>query len=377
MSKDDRRNTDREDYYDDYWGTPDPAPRRMSEAERERYYAQKDAYYASRDAYYASRDAYYASVEEDEDEDAADWEYEEEEYDAPAPRSPRRRKERRRRRRRRKGRFFRRLVLLAVLVGIGALLLGKPPVNNPSGKPRQSGRSTVLLAGTDPRGGPDTIMLLSLERGGRGVHLVSIPPDTCAEDGTSPWGRGARGGDMDALMAAARELLGFLPDAWVTLDMDAVAGAADLLGGLDFNVPAGVSYEDEARNETVELPAGQRHLDGAQLVDLARWYTGAGREDAGAMDVQSALLSAAREQWLRPANLRRLPDLWWELSGGAKTNLTASNLLWAARVLLKTDPASVSLEVLPCRAVMSDGEIVYMVDRPAANAILIDCDPYR
>jgi hypothetical protein len=46
-------------------------------------------------------------------------------------------------------------------------------------------------------------------------------------------------------------------------------------------------------------------------------------------------------------------------------------------VLLKADPASVSMDVLPCRAVDDGEKIVYMVDRPAAYELLKDYDPYR
>ena len=377
MDTKNKRNTEQEGYYDDYWGTPDPSPRRMSPEERERYYAQKDAYYASRDAYYARRDAFYAAME-DESDGAEEWEdEEEEEYYAPA-RAPRERRAPRRKRRRRKHHFFRNLILLAIIGVIIALLLGTPPVRNSSGKQRQSGHSTLLLVGTDARGGPDTVMLLSLQRGEGGVRLLSIPPDTCAEAGVSPWEAHARGdAGRQSLMAAAETLLGFAPDGLVTVDMDSFVGAAEALGGLEFRVPKNVSYKDETRDRVVELKPGMQHLDGEQIVDLARWYTGRGREGDQALSVQRELLSAAREQWLRPENLRRLPDLWWEFSGSASTDLTRANLLWVARVLLKADPASVSMDVLPCRAVDDGEKIVYMVDRPAAYELLKDYDPYR
>ena len=380
MDRRDKQNTDREGYYDDYWGTPDPSPRRMSPEERERYYARKDAYYAQKDAYYARRDAFYASMEEEDEEDEEDWEDEEDEYFAPS-RSARERRERRpsrRRRRRRKRHFFRRLILLLIIAAIAALLLGEPPVKNTSGKQRQRGHSTLLLVGTDSRGGPDTVMLLSLRRGQGGVRLLSIPPNTCTEDGVSPWEAHARGETgRQSLMTAAQALLGFAPDSLVTVDMGCFADAAELLGGLDFLVPGNISYTDETRGETVELKAGRQHLSGQQIVDLARWYTGRARQEGSSMSVQRALLSAAREQWLRPANIRLLPDLWLIFSGSASTDMTRQNLLWVARVLLKADPTAVAMDVLPCREVADGEDTVFMVDRPAAYTVLKDYDPYR
>ena len=309
-----------------------------------------------------------------------DWEEDEDEYYAPvrSGRERRGRRPSRRRRRRRKRHFFRRLILLVIIAAIAALLLGEPPVTNTSGKQRQKGHSTLLLVGTDSRGGPDTVMLLSLRRGRGGVRLLSIPPDTCTEDGVSPWEAHARGeSGRQGLMSAAQALLGFVPDSLVTVDMDCFTDAAELLGGLDFLVPGDISYTDETRGETVELKAGRRHLSGQQIVDLARWYTGRTEEESGDMSVQRALLAAAREQWLRPANIRLLPDLWLTFSGSASTDMTRKNLLWVVRVLLKADPAEVSMDVLPCRAVDDGEKIVYMVDRPAAYELLKDYDPYR
>jgi anionic cell wall polymer biosynthesis LytR-Cps2A-Psr (LCP) family protein len=178
-------------------------------------------------------------------------------------------------------------------------------------------------------------------------------------------------------MAAAETLLGFAPDGLVTVDMDSFVRAAEALGGLEFRVPKNVSYKDETRDRVVELKPGMQHLDGEQIVDLARWYTGRTGEEDGAMSIQRALLSAAREQWIGPANLRLVPDLWLDLRRSASTDLTRANLLWVARVLVKTQPAAVSMDVLPCRAVADGENTVFMVDRPAAYTVLEDYDPYR
>lgn len=372
MKKENRRPDDREDYFDDYWEQPEPEPRKMSPEERERYYAEKDAYYARRDAYYARRDAFYASRdEEEEDWDGEDWE------DDPAPARPARRERApKRRRRRRKKHLLRKLLLLAIVVGLIALLLGVPPVRNDSEAPRENGHSNILLVGIDARGGPDTLMLLSLRRGA--VRLLSIPPDTCAEDGTSRWSDRPKGtqGTMK-LVAGVEELLGFAPDAWVTVDMECFVDTAEMLGGLDFTVPEGVSYIDETRDLVVELKSGHQHLSGEQVVDLARWYSGRGRSESNSLTVQRELLAAAREQWLRPENLRLLPNLWREYHGWSDTDMELRNLLWAARVLLKTDASQVKFDVLPCRAVAAGEETVYMVDRPAAYKVLQEYDPYQ
>ena len=377
MRRDNNRPDDREDYFDDYWEQPDPEPKQLSPEDRERYYAEKDAYYARRDAYYARRDAYYAAMEEDGDEEEYEEEYWEDEDDAPPAQRSRREKPARQRKRRRQRHLLRRLLLLVIVAGLIALLVGTPPVGSEGDVPRETGHSTVLLVGTDSHGGPDTLMLLSLKRGNGGVRLLSIPPDTCAEDGTSRWADRPKGADgMIRLMAGVEELIGFAPDAWVTVDMECFTDTAEMLGGLDFRVPEGVSYIDETNDRVVELKSGYQHLSGEQVVDLARWYTGRGLGESSSLTVQRELLAAAREQWFKFENLRLLPNMWREFYGWSETDMGLRNILWVIRVLLKTDPSAVKIDVLPCRAVASGEETMYMVDRPAAYALLQEYDPF-
>ena len=178
--------TPQEDYFAD-WNTPPEeypaAGRHLSPEAREEYYAERDAYYARRDAYYAQRDAYYAQREreareadgddgygddeygEEYAEDAVDEPEEEEEdisyapEDAPAAPPPPGEKPKKKKRRR-KGGFLRFLVTLVLLAVLAAVLVGKAPVRNPDNLDRISGRSTILLCGTDEDGArTDTILL--------------------------------------------------------------------------------------------------------------------------------------------------------------------------------------------------------------------------
>ena len=370
---------DQEGFYDDYWkGEPRKPAGPMSDAQREDYYARKDAYYAQRDAYYARRDAYYAAMESDDDEE--DYvNYDDDPEPAASPRSAGgSRAPRRRRRRRRKRHVFRTILLLLLAAAVAALLIGEAPVRNPSGAERRPGHSTILLAGTDRDGlRTDTIMLLSLDRNGRNVRLVSIPRDTYDPYYTVPKINSAYGaGGMNELMRSATDILGFSPDAYLLVDLDFFVRAVDLLGGLDYDVPTDMYYVDESQGLHIDLKAGQQHLDGEQVMELVRYRSGYANADIGRTEVQRDFIKTALAQWLRPASIPALPKLWALYQSRAETDLTPRNLLWIARVLLKTDPYAIAADVLPGRADMAGDYSVYVVDREAAEAILKYCDPY-
>ena len=397
----------REDYFDD-WNRP--AERPMTEAERRAYYAERDAYYASRDAYYAQRDAYYARREaapyppegeeycdgeydeyEDEDEEYDEEEYAEDYEDEPprrqvkakAARKTRAARRRTRRRRRRRRHPVRTIIVALILAGIALLLMGSPPVRNASGADRSSGRSNILLAGTDESGlRTDTIMLLSLERGSREIRLLSIPRDTYAPDYAVPKinsaygaaGTGERG--MEELMRQTEKVLGFAPDGYVLVDLDCVAAMVDLLGGVDFNVPEDMHYEDYSQNLVIDLRAGMQHLSGREALWVLRYRSGYATADIGRTEVQREFIKEAMRQWARPDTLKVLPELWQLYRENMVTDLEPRNVLWIARVLLKGDLGGMTTEVLPGWADMVGGASVYMIDRTAADLMLKKYDPY-
>ena len=386
---------EQEDLNEDYYPSEDEEDpyneggAHLTPRDREAYYAERDAYYARRDAYYAQRDAFYARQEEEAEYN--------EEYDRPSRRreasrgdyapedawdTPDQSRRRAGRRRRRRGRTFRTVAVLLLAAVLVLLLMGQPPVRNPEGLTRTPGHSTILLAGTDKSGDrTDTIMLLSLERGA-GIRLLSIPRDTYAPEYASfkiNAAYGAVGGGeagMEQLMGAVTRTIGFSPDGYVLVDMDAFVQTADLLGGLDFQVAADMDYDDDGQGLNIHLRAGEQHLNGEQIMQLVRFRAGYANADIGRTEVQRAILEAAIRQWLRPSNVTKLPELWRLYRENMTSDLSIRNLLWVARVLLKAGRGTMDAGVLPGWADMVEGFSVYMVDRTIADAVLKDYNPY-
>ena len=400
--------TPQEDYFAD-WNTPPEeypaAGRHLSAEAREEYYAERDAYYARRDAYYAQRDAYYAQREAQEaDEDSEDGEEDyDEEYaddtasepteeeedvsyapeDAPAA-TPEPGEKPKKKKRRRKGGLLRFLVTLVLLAILAVVLVGKAPVRNPDNLERISGRSTILLCGTDEDGTrTDTILLLTLDRSEGSVRLLSIPRDTYAPAYYVPKinsAYGAVGGGekgMEQLMEQVKNVIGFMPDAYALVDLSAFVEAVDLLGGLDFDVPMDMDYDDPDQNLFIHLKAGEQHLTGEQLMWVVRFRSGYANADIGRTEVQRAVMKAAIKQWMRPKTLAALPGLWKIYQENLTTDLSARNIVWMARVLLKGMSSDIEANVLPGYATMVGDASVYMIDTYAASAILPDYSPYR
>ncbi len=236
-----------------------------------------------------------------------------------------------------------------------------------------------MLAGTDAEGyRTDTIMLLSVSSADRSLRLLSIPRDTYTPDFAVPKINSAYGaGGMGELMRQAEKLLGFPPDAYVLVDLDCFVQAADILGGLDYDVPQDMRYDDPLQDLHIDLRAGYQHLNGEQIMGLVRFRSGYATADIGRTEVQRDFFKEALRQWATVENLRKAPELWTLFRRQADSSLSVRNLLWLARMLLKADPAAMQSDLLPGWPDMAGEYSVYMIERTSADQMLKNYDPWK
>lgn len=233
------------------------------------------------------------------------------------------------------------LVLCAALTGCaftGAVVSSPAPAAD-------EGYHTLLLAVRDEVSSTDTLLLC---RCGGGELNACFLPRSLLTAADAPTGFSAflrkngaavsenvdrlslvyAAGGRDELCKSVGTLAGFRPERCAVVTMDAVEKAADALGGVDFNVPQSVDYDDELQDLHIHLQAGQQHLDGAQLVQLLR-RLGCENGDLGRIGMQTALLSESAGQWRAAGKADRLAAAAALALGGADTDLSSEDLtLW-------------------------------------------------
>jgi LCP family protein required for cell wall assembly len=209
---------------------------------------------------------------------------------------------------------------------------------------RQNGVYTILLAGSDDgNGNTDTLILARLDTLRHHLDLVSIPRDTLINVpwevrklNSVYWGARLNGGDgLLALKTQVGRLTGFEPDCCAVADLDLFTQAVDLIGGIYFDVPADMDYEDAGQGLWIHLKAGYQLLNGAQATGLCRYRSGYAMGDLGRIEVQQRFLQAAAEQLLSMGNLPRAPELIELLAENLDTDLSAANLAFLLRQTLQ------------------------------------------
>lgn len=260
---------------------------------------------------------------------------------------------------------------------------------------------TILVAGVDTSSySTDTIMLVSYDVTNQSATVMSIPRDTLVNTfGTqrytrinsvySAYGRGEEG--MDALSREVSELVGFMPDYRVFVNWELVGKMVDAIGGVEFDVPFHMEYDDPVQDLHIYVEKGLQTLDGDTAMQVVRWRknnigvsSGGGTgSDLDRVRVQQEFLKAVLRQTLQIKNIMKINDLAKLFSDHVEGDLTLENLLWFAKEAifggLSVD--DVEFVTMPWVAagnyVYPDGTALLELINSKLNPFVTDVDPGR
>lgn len=224
----------------------------------------------------------------------------------------------------------------------------------------------ILLCGTDGDGlRTDTIMLGHLDERSGAAALLSIPRDTplLTEDGrlqklNAVYAGGGHAG-MRRLKKEVGRLLGFEPDGYVLIDLDAFRRTVDLLGGVWFDVPQDMDYSDPAQALEIHLKAGKQWLNGEEAMQLVRYRSGYATQDIRRTEVQQRLLRQLARQCLSAENLPKLLPVVRVFYEETLSDLTTGNLIYLAAKLCRCDLGSLTCCTLQGEGVTVGGVSYY------------------
>lgn len=207
---------------------------------------------------------------------------------------------------------------------------------------RKENYYTFLLFGTDKfSGSTDTIMVVSYDVKNQKLNLMSIPRDTMVNvswDIKKINSVYAMGG-IKALQKHVSKLIGFTPDYYVKIDLQAFVDVVNLLGGVEFDVPIPMHYHDPAQELSIDLEPGVQTLNGEQAMGLVRFRKSdrgangriSGYDDTGRVATQQAFLKAMFKQCLKIKNWTKITGYVEIFEKNVESDLTLGNMLWFAR----------------------------------------------
>ena len=194
----------------------------------------------------------------------------------------------------------------------------------------------ILLYGVDnDAGGSDTNMLMRFDAVNKTVDIVSLPRDTLMSNGHK-LNSSYNNGGTEALRNI-EDMLGVPVDFYVSVDLKGFIALIDQIGGVEFDVPCDMDYDDPYQDLHIHFKAGLQKLNGQQAMEVVRFRhnndnTGyGGRQDLGRIGTQQAFLKTVTQKLMKLENVPAMAETFLKY---VKTDLTLGNLMWLANQAL-------------------------------------------
>ena len=265
------------------------------------------------------------------------------------------------------------IVLAVLFVTVAAatrLIFVKPTIPNTPSLPENSAEQDLNIPGPKTSGDRKedffTFLVIGRDTGGGGKKINSV---------YNMYGGGDEG--IEALCAELSQLVGFVPDYQIVVEWDAVGELVDAIGGVYFDVPIDMNYDDPAQDLHIHISKGYQHLDGEQAMGVVRYrhdnmvngkMKGYPNGDLGRIETQQAFLTAVIEQCLQFQNITKIKELARIFNENVTTNLSVNNLLWfGQQAVLGNEKDGSKLDMDNVNFVTMPNEGVYVWSRSYGN----------
>lgn len=176
---------------------------------------------------------------------------------------------------------------------------------------RRNNVYTCLLLGVADQGGSDTIMLGVFDTGAQTASLISVPRDTAVRYNGSYMKINATYsyGGVEAVAQCVSQMLAVPIDYYVTVNTRAFREIVDEIGGVYFDVPKRMDYEDPYGDLYIHIAPGYQLLNGRQAEGVVRCRSCYADADIGRAATQRAFLTALAKQTITLSNVGKVTNL--------------------------------------------------------------------
>lgn len=290
---------------------------------------------------------------------------------APEPRKPKKRG---------KGVLITLLVIAALVLGVFVywkVTTKAPEVVAPSGDPdiennkyNEERYYTLLVVGDDQEGGnTDTMMVMRFDTVEMTANVVSIPRDTAVNSDLDNKKINAiyhNKGGIEALLDEVERIAGFRPNNYVMVDMEVFIDVVEALGGIEFDVPLDMDYDDWSDHNDdgifeyefhIHLNAGQQTLSGYDALGVFRFRqnnngSGYPMGDIQRIEVQHNLMMAIAGKAMSTRNVATLWNIASSVLDRCETDLKAGNIQWYIEKFMGMSLDNISFFTAPTSSFM-------------------------
>ena len=276
---------------------------------------------------------------------------------------------------------------------LSAVALGIDPQ-----KLKEVERLNVLILGESGIPGEDykltdSIMVASYNPQTQQASLLSIPRDTYVgkkdKNTATPNYLASykintvyrNGTNIPETIECVNNITGLNLDKYLLIDTDAIIEVVDAIGGVTFDVPIDMDYDDPAQDLHIHLKAGEQLIDGEKAEQLLRFRhnndgtsypSEYGDNDIGRMRTQREFIQVTAKQLLRVENVTKVLNLMDIVFKNVKTNLDMETLKYYIPYIFKFNTSNIVSDTLPGTPEKCNGIWIYTANKTQTKQVIED-----
>lgn len=247
------------------------------------------------------------------------------------------------------------------------------------------------VSGVDDYKLADTIMVVSYNPKTQKASLMSIPRDTYVgkkdrHTATTNYIASYKINtvfrnltNIPEAMDRISTLTGMNLENYIIIDTKALIKLVDAIGGVTFNVPIDMDYDDESQDLYIHLKAGEQLIDGPKAEQLLRFRhnnngstypSDYGTEDLGRMRTQREFVTETIKQTMKPKNIFKIRNVIDIMNQDITTNMDIDSLKSYLPFAVKFDASELKTDVLPGTPEMCNGVSIMVANTREAKTMV-------
>lgn len=209
----------------------------------------------------------------------------------------------------------------------------------------------------------DTIIVCAYYPRTQQASMLSIPRDTfvgrsesTANSTNKINAQYQNDGNVSDMLDAVNNLTGLNIENYVIVKNEGLIQFVDAIGGVEFDVPMDMEYDDAKQNLHIYLSKGRQRLNGEQAEGLLRFRhnndgtsypTEYGDNDIGRMRTQREFITETIKQTLKVSNITKINDLIKIAFDNIETNLDMDYVLKYSPAIIDFDASAIQTAYVP------------------------------
>lgn len=232
----------------------------------------------------------------------------------------------------------------------------------------------------------DTIMVCSYNPKSQKASILSIPRDTYVGKNKEKASANYKinsvyqnGENVDGMVKSIEKITGLEIPNYLIIDTKALVELVDAIGGVTYNVPIDMNYDDDTQDLHINLKAGEQKLNGEQSEWLVRFRhnndgttypSEYGDNDIGRMRTQREFITELMKQTLKPENIFKLTQIAEIAFKNITTNMTYETVKDYIPYAVSFNTENLQTGTLPGTPELCNKIWIYSVNKKKTKALV-------